>query len=60
MTVLQQQGSLQSGSSYEVVAGEGERKAIKNKIKQNKTEGFLKKEKEKKTPRICQQGLEMK
>lgn len=41
MTVLQQQGSLQSGSSYEVVAGEGERKAIKNKIKQNKTEGFF-------------------
>lgn len=59
MTVLQQQGSLQSGSSYEVVAGEGERKAIKNKIKQNKTEEF-KKKKEKKTPRICQQGLEMK
>lgn len=59
MTILQQQGSLQSGSSYEVVAGEGERKAIKNKIKQNKTEGFFLK-KEKKTPRICQQGLEMK
>lgn len=56
MTVLQQQGSLQSGSSYEVVAGERERKAIKNKIKQNKTEGF----KKEKTPRICQQGLEMK